>query len=174
MRVAHLNHRRENLNPDFRRGHHRVWKHAAVQQICSKARVGAPVSSRNQSPAIWTISIFPFGSSGGQWRPVKSCEPSLLPSRRSEPHGSRLSRASMHWRPGAVRWPGCWDQTNQNPRQQSALGRVVAQSVEHRVCHVSLKTKGFGTVHQFQKLHHMFPAVHAPQQISPSAASLSP
>ena len=37
-----------------------------------------PSSLRIQSPAILTMSILPLGSSGGQWRPVLSCEPEPL------------------------------------------------------------------------------------------------
>src|SRR4051812_42411771 len=45
------------------------------QQMCSKAPVGLPASSRSQAPATRTMFIFPFGSLGRQCRPVLSCEP---------------------------------------------------------------------------------------------------
>jgi len=67
------------------------------QQTCCTAFVTCPVSSRSQAPESFTMSNFPFGSFGGQWRPVLSwaSPPFTVPSLGPLPQVTDLAPASL-------------------------------------------------------------------------------
>ena len=139
----------KNLHPGLGRGHHRVGEHAAVPaDMFDRPESEFHSSSRIHRPAILTISILPLGSFG------RAMAAGLVVRARAFDRAVVLRDVEIN-RPRTQCIGDLPQRVDQNAAirpvdspagSRPALGRVVAQRIEHGVRHVRLKAKRLGAI----------------------------
>ena len=162
MRIAHRDHRPQNVVPRLLLLHDHVGEHATVP---------ADVADSLREVAIRPVQPVTRVMGNGELA-VRVIRQAMVPRlvvragamhrrivlRHVEINGPRTERAgeSLHRLVQAVR-------VRPIPirREDGIFRRIVAEDVKQRVRHIGLETQRLGPVHPFQEVHHLLPTVHA-------------